>query len=651
MTQAVVVPGNLFDVFNNAPLRLARIPEFVADADPNGQPKRNYEQMALKVRMQLTELSAVKIALVVCLIGSVPKVAATSYGEALSSGIQDISAVATLFGTEACATHLLSSMSKGYIYAAVSMVSMFGSLAAVKSTAYLVLPAEWLKNAGMTDCGDDLKAMGWGDPGWPINILVDRLGSVPGGTSDVHFSKSEGKWILRSIVAGHFSALGIIPFLAPLIMAWDHVYAAFPIMRVVGGTLISCITPIATISILQPQSRIVHKVLLRVLLALGAAMTLIGYVGCYAYIQSFPEQWMVYQWLTLEFVLMILRFWCWAWNPSFDDLKETTVVYTPPIAMMAAFALPCYPYRTENDDKWRNYVLSVATHKQVARGLQHAGLAVDQLPEASFFLIDEANDGRKEFQDDEGKQEIQTLELYIIDTVGNSPDSEVRSRPAFLWMKGSREIRFIMWVNIAIGGSVAWESKTNHDYEFWDDIKEAAKRRLQSKLNVLKAIFDAVGYWAVEERELYLPAITPVRPPKYTLDTRELVATTYANKCGCQHCLNMSEIERITCLWYTVQHEKAPLRWRAKCIAFNNLTWTQKDMQRKDMHNYITARGKALQFALPMFYEERIFSHFRDNLNVLPFDEKHLEEVISVETKEMVQQLRSPERPVWLSTA
>lgn len=650
MTQAVMAPGNLLDVFDNAALRLARIPRFVANAEPNGQPKRNYEQMALKALVQLTELSAVKTALVVCLIGSVPKVAATSYGEALSSGIQDISAVATLFGTEACAAHLLSSMSKGYMYAAVSMVSMFGSLAGVKSTAYLIVPAEWLKNAGMTDCGDDLKAMSWSDPAWPTNILANCLGSVKGGTPDVHFSKSARKWILRSIVAGLFSALGIVPFLAPLIMAWDHVYAAFPIMRVVGGTLISCITPIVTISIFQSQSKIVYKVLLRVLLVLGAAMTLIGYVGCYAYIQSFPEQWMVYQWLALEVVLMIIRFWCWAWNPSFDDLKELTVAYTPPIAMMAAFALPCYADSSVYDDIGIEYVLSVATHKQVARGLQHAGLAIDQLPEASFFLIDAASTTIEYGQDYKGKQTVQDLKLYVIDTVGKSPDGEVTPHPVFCWNWKTGDFGFVMWMDIAIGGSVAWRTNdTNLDGTYHRSIIEPAMRRLQSKLEVICTIFDAVGFWAVEERELYLHALTPVRPPKNILDTRELVATTYANDCGCQHCLNMCENERITCLWYTVQHEKVLPGYRANCIAVRNLPWTRQDMNSKGLRNYITARGRALEFALPLFYEERIFSHFRDNLNVLSFDEKHLEQIISIETKEMMEQLQLPERPVWLS--
>ncbi|CAO3693142.1 unnamed protein product [Umbelopsis ramanniana] len=637
-----MAPGNLLDVFNNAVLRLAHISRFVANAEPNGQPKRNYERMALKALVQLTELSAVKTALVVCLIGSVPKVAATSYGEALSSGIQDISAVATLFGTEACAAHLLSSMSKGYMYAAVSMVSMFGSLAGVKSTAYLVVPAEWLKNAGMTDCGDDLNAMSWSDPAWPTNILADCLGSVKGGTPDVHFSKSARKWILRSIVAGLFSALGIVPFLAPLIMAWDHVYAAFPIMRVVGGTLISCITPIVTISIFRSQSKIVYKVLIRVLLVLGAAMTLIGYVGCYAYIQSFPEQWMVYQWLALEVVLMIIRFWCWAWNPSFDDLKELTVAYTPPIAMMAAFALPCYA------GSWKKYVLNVATPKQVARGLQHAGLAIDYLPEASFFLIDGASTTRQYGQDYEGKQTVQDLKLYVIDTFGT--DGEVTSHPVFCWNQKTGDFEFDTWMDIAVGGSLAWETHDTNLYgTYHRSIIEPAMRRLQSKLEVIYTIFDAVGFWAVEERELYLHALTPVHPPKNISDRRELVATTYANDCGCQHCLNMSENERITCLWYTVQHEKALPGCRANCIAVKNLPWTRRDMDSKGMRNYITARGRALQFALPLFYEERIFSHFRDNLNVLPFDEKHLEQIISEEKKEMVEQLKLPERPVWLS--
>lgn len=60
---------------------------------------------------------------------------------------------------------------------------MFGSIAAVKSsTTYLIFLAESLKDAEKTDCGGGLKDFGWGDPSWPINTFVDRLGSVSGGT-------------------------------------------------------------------------------------------------------------------------------------------------------------------------------------------------------------------------------------------------------------------------------------------------------------------------------------------------------------------------------------------------------------------------------------------------------------------------------------
>ncbi|KAF8581853.1 hypothetical protein K439DRAFT_1352851, partial [Ramaria rubella] len=57
----------------------------------------------------------------------------SSLGSTLSGGIQDISAILPLLGTEQCEAHVGSSLKNGFLYAAVAHLSIFGSLGAVQS--------------------------------------------------------------------------------------------------------------------------------------------------------------------------------------------------------------------------------------------------------------------------------------------------------------------------------------------------------------------------------------------------------------------------------------------------------------------------------------------------------------------------------------
>ncbi|KAK7015831.1 hypothetical protein VNI00_019051, partial [Paramarasmius palmivorus] len=51
-----------------------------------------------------------------------------NFGDTLSSGIQDIAALLPLLGTQQCEFQVGSSLEKGYVYAAASTLSLFGSL-------------------------------------------------------------------------------------------------------------------------------------------------------------------------------------------------------------------------------------------------------------------------------------------------------------------------------------------------------------------------------------------------------------------------------------------------------------------------------------------------------------------------------------------
>ncbi|KAJ7731743.1 hypothetical protein B0H16DRAFT_1259828, partial [Mycena metata] len=71
----------------------------------------------------------------------------TSFGTTISSGIQDLSAILSLLGTAECELHVGSALRGGgcggYLYAAITPLSIFGSLGPAKaafSIALLALP-------------------------------------------------------------------------------------------------------------------------------------------------------------------------------------------------------------------------------------------------------------------------------------------------------------------------------------------------------------------------------------------------------------------------------------------------------------------------------------------------------------------------------
>ncbi|KAJ7573784.1 hypothetical protein C8J56DRAFT_839820, partial [Mycena floridula] len=57
-----------------------------------------------------------------------------SIGNTLVSGIQDISAFLPIIGTEQCERHIGSALDGGFMYAAATPLSMFGSLGIIKAS-------------------------------------------------------------------------------------------------------------------------------------------------------------------------------------------------------------------------------------------------------------------------------------------------------------------------------------------------------------------------------------------------------------------------------------------------------------------------------------------------------------------------------------
>ncbi|KAJ7745945.1 hypothetical protein DFH07DRAFT_748667, partial [Mycena maculata] len=90
-----------------------------------------------------------------------------AFDTTLAAGIQDLSAILSLLGTEQCERHVGSALRGGrrggYLYAAVTPISIFGSLGVAKATFSIMfasLPrfgAARLKHLGFEPAGDAVK--------------------------------------------------------------------------------------------------------------------------------------------------------------------------------------------------------------------------------------------------------------------------------------------------------------------------------------------------------------------------------------------------------------------------------------------------------------------------------------------------------------
>ena len=94
-------------------------------------------------------------------------VSSTTVTGTITSGIQDIAALLPLLGTEQCEDHVSSALTKGYLYAAASPMSLFGSLglaraglktflSSVSIPAWSIVGARTLSNMGFKPQGMNL---------------------------------------------------------------------------------------------------------------------------------------------------------------------------------------------------------------------------------------------------------------------------------------------------------------------------------------------------------------------------------------------------------------------------------------------------------------------------------------------------------------
>jgi hypothetical protein len=183
-----------------------------------------------------------------------------SFGKTITGGIQDISALLPLLGTEQCEDHVSSALTKGYLYAAATPMSIFGSLGMVRAgfktlVANISIPrwniigAQKLANAGFKPQGANLSLIML-DPNNGANYLLEtRLGTL---LEELHIDDPDkikprskcGQWNVWMIFStAFFCTLSIVPYIHLIQSGSNNLHIslrwAFPTIRAIGGFLVA----------------------------------------------------------------------------------------------------------------------------------------------------------------------------------------------------------------------------------------------------------------------------------------------------------------------------------------------------------------------------------------------------------------------------
>lgn len=182
----------------------------------------------------------------------------TSIGSTLTGGIQDVSALLPLLGTGQCEEHISSALTKGYIYVAVTPMSIFGTLgmtvAGFKALiASLSLPS-WnfvgalkLYDAGFDPTGTNLSLIMLDKNNKDRYLVETRLISF---LESLHIDNAAGlsvrmdcfRWNTQMFaLTAALCVVGVTPYVHLNIRGNSTLPAstrwAFPVIRVFGGFL------------------------------------------------------------------------------------------------------------------------------------------------------------------------------------------------------------------------------------------------------------------------------------------------------------------------------------------------------------------------------------------------------------------------------
>ncbi|KJA18116.1 hypothetical protein HYPSUDRAFT_205614 [Hypholoma sublateritium FD-334 SS-4] len=187
----------------------------------------------------------------------------SSFSGIITGGIQDISALLPLLGTEQCEKHVGSALDRGFLYSSVTPISIFGSIGIVRAAfniliasidirRYRFLGAQKLSDGGFNASGVVAPMIAL-DPRYPKRFLAEsRLETM---LTDEHIEKVEDltvSWakgtawwnFLPVVLALFVSVAGILPYVSIIHGSRHNTIRSlfpfgfgFPVLRVVGSIL------------------------------------------------------------------------------------------------------------------------------------------------------------------------------------------------------------------------------------------------------------------------------------------------------------------------------------------------------------------------------------------------------------------------------
>jgi hypothetical protein len=191
-------------------------------------------------------------------------IASTTVTGTLTGGIQDIAALLPLLGTEQCEDHVGSALTNGYLYAAVSPMSLFGSLGLARAglktflTSFSIhkwniVGARTLSNMGFKPQGINLPLI-MIDPNDKDHYLVEtRLDEL---VEKLHIDKTKIEGVAHKTIRWNITMMGLSALMCLLSMV-PYIFLdikgsnlphgtrwTFPSLRAAGGFLTTTITQV-----------------------------------------------------------------------------------------------------------------------------------------------------------------------------------------------------------------------------------------------------------------------------------------------------------------------------------------------------------------------------------------------------------------------
>lgn len=306
----------------------------------------------------------------------------------LTSGIQDIAALLPLLGTEQCENHISSALTKGYLYAAATPMSIFGSIGMARAgfktlitsfsvPRFNIAGAQTLANMGFQPLGTNLSLIMVNDSNKDQRYLVetrldDLLKELHIDTMGIKVSYNCTGWNITLIFfTAFFSLLGIVPYIYVNVGAGNNlshpIRWTFPILRALGGFLTVTmmqlaiqrrITTITEKRLFERHTASQHDIekgsgvtkvsgnpttpdndgkaatdsnslltwFFLLLLLLGICASVVGYIGCFTVVQNAVSPKGPLIWLGLEASLSIIRIILWGLNPHSDDAPPLLLI-------------------------------------------------------------------------------------------------------------------------------------------------------------------------------------------------------------------------------------------------------------------------------------------------------------------------------------